>query len=1143
MKDKIILFLLLLFTYLIYINGEIKIYEKPILKNNNINKRETSYPPIKECKCLGIKSISFKYIYSAPKGNYELPVSNYQNHLVDIRIFGNSDPQEINNVKNENIITIFGQYIPTSGGNKHILGPNKVIIKIFEIDNLYPFEIQYLDVLSINGDCPNVIEEGTILGSIEITRVVKIQDGNDCDIKCEFNLALCIDTSGSITSPYDGGDPNNEQLIKNLLNNEIIDYLSGLNVNVAVYSFATYAYEEITYISLTSLGGINAIKNSINSIVFQTSDPTWYTNWEDAFTLIKDRSKNLRPDLLLFITDGSPTIHINSPFVFGDYGDDIIAGLNAANNLKSNNITKIIPIGIGSNIDSSNLQAIASHKEGNGPIINKDYFLISNFSKLRDTLRKTVPFICCKEDRDICGLCYGNNNTCDGCDGIPNSNKEFDICGICGGDGNCGLPPCNHDFNVTIIEETSFDIKLFDYGDIFELSYHTNYLPGTTIVLSFEPYTNKSNIRYIGSCGLPQLNYHNSLNNNNDDDDDYCDLFTIELPTGRWTKHVNESSYKVYYKSNFTLYELLDCKDSNGNKNLIEVSDDRNHYIGYIYGTLIKPNNCNNEYEPKSETILFQTHYKFEIWKNKNGVLSSLIMTYPIKFESKWTRNIWLQSGDVIVEFKTFINHLSQDSELIDYNQNYNNTYLGNPEIIVSDETGIPFQLVYTNISCTDINDSDHLIESFGNINDKICKQIWQIRTYNSIGVLDFSGYKPIRFTVYVNGYPRSTIKLNLHLTIKRTNDPKIDNLLGPKLEIYHDKEFKLPYNPHNHYNNSFIDCSYIYSLISFHNKSVELHIDKIFLCTGKCGNPLPYDPSYPHITGCNTPGIDIITITLYDKKSNYYNQFYKFQFLDELCNLSEIKFKYEARAISEFKQLLQVHWNAKIIDNYSNNNNNNKLYQSLLNSNEKQFNGVSQPFIGINFEKKKNEINKILTDQITNHNSFNFPYPKHFYMIPISLLLEQENEKLQNNLNPYEDPFGYDYIPLLPHQTTNFVPYYVSCPISYNWYNGQCVYEYNFYDHFRGNGYGNPSNFFAFVFIILVIIGIFTFYCIYSTPDDIQTYGNPSVGRDNTIHKSDHHDPCYNQNNYLSPHVVHNRKNIDHHHHHKLNNEDLALY
>jgi hypothetical protein len=37
---------------------------------------------------------------------------------------------------------------------------------------------------------------------------------------------------------------------------------------------------------------------------------------------------------------------------------------------------------------------------------------------------------------DVCGVCLGDNTTCQGCDGIPNSGVINDQCGVCGGDSS-----------------------------------------------------------------------------------------------------------------------------------------------------------------------------------------------------------------------------------------------------------------------------------------------------------------------------------------------------------------------------------------------------------------------------------------------------------------------------------------------------------------------------------------------------------------------------------------------------------------------------------------------------------------------------------------------------------------------------------
>ena len=50
---------------------------------------------------------------------------------------------------------------------------------------------------------------------------------------------------------------------------------------------------------------------------------------------------------------------------------------------------------------------------------------------------------------DACGVCNGDNSTCAGCDGIPNSGLIFDACGVCGGPGaiyDCGCSEIPNDF-------------------------------------------------------------------------------------------------------------------------------------------------------------------------------------------------------------------------------------------------------------------------------------------------------------------------------------------------------------------------------------------------------------------------------------------------------------------------------------------------------------------------------------------------------------------------------------------------------------------------------------------------------------------------------------------------------------------------
>jgi hypothetical protein len=55
---------------------------------------------------------------------------------------------------------------------------------------------------------------------------------------------------------------------------------------------------------------------------------------------------------------------------------------------------------------------------------------------------------------DACGVCGGNNATCAGCDGVPNSGKKIDSCGVCGGS-------CDDPFMISIVNpRTDFQRSL-----------------------------------------------------------------------------------------------------------------------------------------------------------------------------------------------------------------------------------------------------------------------------------------------------------------------------------------------------------------------------------------------------------------------------------------------------------------------------------------------------------------------------------------------------------------------------------------------------------------------------------------------------------------------------------------------------------
>lgn len=80
----------------------------------------------------------------------------------------------------------------------------------------------------------------------------------------------------------------------------------------------------------------------------------------------------------------------------------------------------------------------------------------------------------CTEDVDLCGVCGGNSTTCDGCDGVPASGAVYDICGVCDGNGTSCLgcfgipfgPPCSNSITAAEAAAVSVLVALASLGFI-----------------------------------------------------------------------------------------------------------------------------------------------------------------------------------------------------------------------------------------------------------------------------------------------------------------------------------------------------------------------------------------------------------------------------------------------------------------------------------------------------------------------------------------------------------------------------------------------------------------------------------------------------------------------------------------------------
>lgn len=204
---------------------------------------------------------------------------------------------------------------------------------------------------------------------------------------CGLSIAMVFDISTSI----DAGEMTS---MKNAANGFIgTNGLGGTDSKVALYKFGTQGSKMLDLTSIINTSGQQTVSGSINSLPSDPSQTTQYTNWDDAMRKVAFNGSE-KYDLVLFMTDGDPTVHGTNPSTGGGNSDvettigfrNVEEGTFSANAVKgmtgpSGQSTKILAIGIGLSTNSYlNLQAIS------GPTANEDYYT-TGFADLAKTLK------------------------------------------------------------------------------------------------------------------------------------------------------------------------------------------------------------------------------------------------------------------------------------------------------------------------------------------------------------------------------------------------------------------------------------------------------------------------------------------------------------------------------------------------------------------------------------------------------------------------------------------------------------------------------------------------------------------------------------------------------------------------------------
>ncbi|MHA7306705.1 DUF7927 domain-containing protein [Arthrobacter sp. TMN-49] len=205
----------------------------------------------------------------------------------------------------------------------------------------------------------------------------------DLEQKCGLNLAMVFDMSSSMTN-------DDVQSVKSA-STAAVAALQGTGTSLGVYSFATFATQQLAATSVASDHGAASVKASIDGLTRPGDSQSWFggTNWQQGLNIVPTDGY----DGVIFFTDGLPTFFGENPLnerqdsASGKGGtgqsgaSNVTASLNAAipeaNRLKDAG-TRIIGVGV-KGADAARLAQIS------GPVAGTDYFT-TNYDELAKIL-------------------------------------------------------------------------------------------------------------------------------------------------------------------------------------------------------------------------------------------------------------------------------------------------------------------------------------------------------------------------------------------------------------------------------------------------------------------------------------------------------------------------------------------------------------------------------------------------------------------------------------------------------------------------------------------------------------------------------------------------------------------------------------
>ena len=227
-----------------------------------------------------------------------------------------------------------------------------------------------------NGDCNSnksgsqIATDNFSVTSLAITPVTNPTLSQSCGL----DIALVLDVSGSIDST--------ELTQMKTAFKGFVDALAGTPTQFSVTKFDTTAT-----VLQTFTGDSTLVKSKIDSAFGGN-----FTNWQDGFVKTNNTLPNrTNPNLIIFASDGNP----NRTGISGTSVTESVAVADAvtiANAIKSSG-TRILALGIGSDLDIANMKAISGNSANTGDVLTSDV-ISTNFSTLAAQLATFASQTC-----------------------------------------------------------------------------------------------------------------------------------------------------------------------------------------------------------------------------------------------------------------------------------------------------------------------------------------------------------------------------------------------------------------------------------------------------------------------------------------------------------------------------------------------------------------------------------------------------------------------------------------------------------------------------------------------------------------------------------------------------------------------------